>query len=335
MPDSSLFLLPNPVISNNSAFTKIKDKEKRKIKEDFYKKTKGIFDFDPEKPVFLYPVRAIRRKNIFEAALIAMSAGDGGNLIQTLPGISEQEIKYSNLISRFYSEKHIKGLWGTGISGSAADFDFLSIIQATDAVISSSVMEGFGYIFTDTVTWGKPIISRYLDTSEDFMPMFAKKSSHFYNTFKIPLNVELKENLTKRIRQYFSTLDKVIKEAVEMESYINTAAGSETVDFSYLSADLQADFLLQVNKSRILKSEIKEINSTLFRQTEDLIAGEAVLKSMDINKYYGPEIFAENFSKILKSYENRQVETVETDKISEKLFTFFTTEKSLRLLNGT
>ncbi len=56
---------------------------------------------------------------------------------------------------------------------------------------------------------------------------------------------------------------------------------------------------------------------------------------MDISKDYGPEIFAENFSKILKSYENRPEKTVKTDKISEKLFTFFTTEKSLRLLNGT
>ncbi len=162
-----------------------------------------MFDFDPEKPVFLYPVRAIRRKNIFEAALIAMTAGDGGNLIQTLPGISDQEIKYSNLISLFYSEKQIKGIWGTGIKGSAADFDFLSIIKTTDAVISSSVMEGFGYIFTDTLSWGKPIISRYLDTSEDFMPLFSKESSFFYKTFRIPQNTILKETLIKQIRQYF------------------------------------------------------------------------------------------------------------------------------------
>ena len=75
-------------------------------------KTKGMFDFDPEKPVFLYPVRAIRRKNIFEAALIAMIAGNGGNLIQTLPGISDQEIKYSNLKTyKVLKLEQIQNIW--------------------------------------------------------------------------------------------------------------------------------------------------------------------------------------------------------------------------------
>ena len=277
--------------------------KKKKIKESLYLKSKGIFSFDPEKPVLLYPVRAIRRKNIFEAALAAMLIRDGANLIQTLPGISDQETEYSEYVSEFYRKGYIKGLFGTGIKDSPAEADLMEITGITDLVISSSVMEGFGYIFTDTVTWGKPILSRYLETSEDFMPMFSDKSSFFYKNFRIPLTSDIKTELENRIKSWFSAPDTELPDILDKDNYISSVTSENTVDFSYLPYEMQGKYLIQVSESRLLKSEIIEINSTLFRKTSDLINSEADIECRNISEYYGAEVFAENFIKILKSYE--------------------------------
>ena len=331
---ASLFLLPNPVIQNKNKICKIQQDEKKKIKESFYIKTKKIFDFDPEKPVFLYPVRAIRRKNIIEAALIALLSNEGANLIQTLPGISEQETAYSDYISDLYNKGYIKGLCGTGLKNSPAEADLQQIIGITDLVVSSSVMEGFGYIFTDTVAWGKPILSRYLETSEDFMPMFSGESSYFYKAFKIPLSSDIKTELENSIKYWFSAPDSEIPGIINRDSYIRSITSERTVDFSYLPYKMQGEYLVKTSESSQLKSEIKNINSTLFQKTADLLSSEPDIKCRNISEYYGAEVFAENFIKILRSYEKCSYNDVKSTNISEKLLSFFTTENSVRILNS-
>ena len=330
----SLFLLPNPVLQGKNKTCKITENEKKRIKKALYAKTKGVFDFDPEKPVFLYPVRAIRRKNILEAALTALISSKGTNLIQTLPGISDQETEYSDYISGFYKKGYIKGLWGTGLRNSPAEADFQQLIGITDLVISSSVMEGFGYIFTDTVTWGKPILSRFLDTSEDFMPMFSDESSYFYKTFKIPLSPDIKKELSDIIGRWFSAPDSEIPRFINSRNYIRYLTSENTVDFSYLPYKMQGEYLIKASESMTLRSEIKEINSVLFQKTADLVSSESGIECRNISEFYGAEVFAENFIKILKSYGKCNSGTVKSSNVSEKLLSFFTTEKSVRILNS-
>ena len=243
------------------------------------------------------PVRTIRRKNIFEAAMISLLSGEGSNLVQTLPGISDQEIKYSNLISEYYRRGYIRGLWGTGVKGSAAESDLKTVIAMSDCIISSSVMEGFGYIFTDTVSWGKPILSRYLDTSQDFIPLFRDYSSYFYENFRIPLTGDMRLSLTKEIKAYFSSLDREFKDIVKEEEYINYIVSGNTADFSYLPYEMQGKYLAETSKSTLLKSEIREINKLLFIKTEDLVRSEPDIECRDIGRYYGPDVFAGNFRK--------------------------------------
>ena len=332
--DNSLFLLPNPVIQGKSGYCKMEKSEKKKIKEKLYRNTKGFFSFDPEKPVFLYPVRAIRRKNILEAGLITLLTGEGGNLIQTLPGISDQEISYSRTVSNHYRDGSIKGIWGTGITGSPAEADLKEIIGISDIIISSSVMEGFGYIFTDTISWGKPILSRYLETSEDFLPLFSENNSHFYKTFRIPLSPELKNRMSERIKTYFSEIDREISTLLSREDYIKAIMQGNTVDYSYLPSDIQGEILDRAVKSSEFRTELKEINSALLTKTLTLLQSEPDITCRDISEYFGPGIFAENFKKIVNSYRLDSPCTANHSGITEKLLLKFTTHKSVRLING-
>ena len=332
--ENSVFLLPNPVIQNKNIRSKLTEAEKKKIKDNIYIRTKDIFDFKPEKPVFLYPVRTIRRKNVFEAALISLLSFGGSNLIQTLPGISDQEIKYSDIIYNFYRKGLIKGLWGTGIKDSPAEIDLNRAVDISDIIISSSVMEGFGYIFTDTLTWGKPIISRDLDTSKDFIPLFTDKSSYFYKSFSIPLDEKLKTELVKQYRKYLKHLSAGEMDIPDPDYFIDNILSGNTVDFSYLSCDQQSDFFMQSAESRLIQSDLREINSSLITKTKLLASSENEISRSDISKYYGPEIFTEIFSKIINSFEKNTLNAENSSKISEKLFSMFTTAESIRLITG-
>ena len=332
--ERSLFLLPNPVLQSGIGTDKPSETEKKKLKEELLKRGKGIFSFNPDKPTAIYPVRTIRRKNVFEAALISLLASGGMNLILTLPGISDQEMRYSETISKYYKNGIIKGFWGTGIKGSPVETDLFSILDICDLVISSSVMEGFGYIFTDTISWGKPIVSRYLETSEDFKPLFSSNQSCFYKNFNIPLKLKIKETLEKSYRNYINNMENKYTTNLDPDSFAEHLFTGETVDFSYLPYEMQGEFLKKAASSSELKSEIRELNSSLISMTERLIKAEPETKCRDISKYYGADIFSQNFLKIINSFENNYITESDYSAVSEKLFSMFTTPGSLRLLTG-
>jgi glycosyltransferase involved in cell wall biosynthesis len=332
--ESSLFLLPNPVLQQGIIKGKPSETEKKKLKDELLKKGKGLFSFNPDKPTAVYPVRTIRRKNVFEAALISLLTSGGMNLILTLPGISDQEIRYSDTISEYYKNGIIKGLWGTGIQGSPVETDLFSILDICDLVISSSVMEGFGYIFTDTISWGKPIVSRHLETSEDFKPLFSSDQSCFYKNFNIPLNLKMKESLEKSYRNYINSMGKKYITSLNPDSFSEHLLTGETIDFSYLPYEMQGEFLKKAASSSNLKSEIRELNSSLISMSERLIKAEPKTECRDISEYYGADIFSHNFFKIINSFENHNFTESDYSAVSEKLFSMFTTPDSLRLLTG-
>ena len=92
---AQVFLLHNPIVT---------DKKNLPERTDARKHLNKLFasqsSFVPDAPVLLYPVRTIRRKNILEAALICKISKYPVNLIVTLPGISEQEKPYSDLVEK-------------------------------------------------------------------------------------------------------------------------------------------------------------------------------------------------------------------------------------------
>ena len=75
--------------------------------------------FMPDAPILLYPVRAIRRKNVLEAALLARVLDEPANLIVTLKGESDQEKGYSSAVEGAFRDGSIPGVWCPESTGDA------------------------------------------------------------------------------------------------------------------------------------------------------------------------------------------------------------------------
>ena len=77
--------------------------------------TPGLFPgYLPGRPLLVYPVRSIRRKNVLEAGLISRLIPGGINVAVTLPGISDQEAGYSRFVERSFTDGTIHGIFGSG-----------------------------------------------------------------------------------------------------------------------------------------------------------------------------------------------------------------------------
>jgi hypothetical protein len=105
----------------------------------------------------LYPVRAIRRKNIGEAVLLSLCLRPGQYLGITQPPNSQQDRK-SYLDWKAYVKKN-----GLNVDFDMGQyFDFPTLVAASSSMVTTSISEGFGFSFLEPWTAGKVLWGRRL-----------------------------------------------------------------------------------------------------------------------------------------------------------------------------
>ena len=345
IPEKMVYLLSDPVPDAISGESRECEENKSRNKKMLSDKFSGFFPgFNSEKPFGLYPVRTIRRKNILEAGLLASLTGDNGecgfNLIVTLPGISRQEKKYSDTVQSCFEEGLIPGIWGCGSSIYGREAGFDEVIEASDFIISSSVMEGFGYLFIDSLRWGKPLAARYLDIIEGFKEVFDNTASLFYDRIDVPVSQAEAENLKnayfRNLDFYCSFLD--ISSINALREQIEIQFNSKITDFSFFSAAEQKLMLKKISIDRGFRDEVKNINQTAVRNIINIIHSKQNLEHEKIGQYFSLKSFAGIFSTIINSYDSPVIDESDdtflnsnTD-ISANLLKLFLKPENMRLL---
>ncbi len=179
LPEQKLFFLPNPVIFDDLTKFPVDSASLRmQFNQNFCL---------PDAPLALYPVRCIRRKNILELALLNVLTKKPWNLVCTLPGVSESEQLYSKQVENLYQNGVIQGACHVGLQLEQKGWSFAMLCHAADIIVSSSVMEGFGFTYFNSMYWGKTLFARYLDVLQGFEHCFEPALSLFYRQLKIPL----------------------------------------------------------------------------------------------------------------------------------------------------
>lgn len=249
--------------------------------------------FDPARPLWLYPVRTIRRKNALEAALICRAAG--ANLLLTLPGVSRQEKPYSELVEGLFRRGVIPGLWGIGRHLDAAGIGFTALAASADTVISSSVQEGFGYLFADAVQWGRPLVARYLDILDGIRDIFNGHPAYFYDSLPVPLTDRqarvLKERYTRR------AAGMGCEERVD--TFLEGLSGG-TVDFAALHVELQAELLENTRDPAFLR-DLRGLNEPFLQAIKNMPPPPDHPDRRVFDRF-GPEAFFRVFENITSSF---------------------------------
>jgi hypothetical protein len=169
---------------------------------------------DANKPVCLYPVRLISRKNPVEAIIIShffchvnlLFGGTGTSLQDSSLSSVLQDIckKYSVpvLFNSFQLSKKI------GESSNKDEF-----FQIANCCISTSLAEGFGYALHDPIHYNRPLIAR--------QPLGIASSKRFYKRFYIPLAWVDEEKI---ICQYYKVHSMILGITTGVQDYALFAA---------------------------------------------------------------------------------------------------------------
>lgn len=132
-------------------------------------------------PVWVFPTRFLRRKNIAEAMLLAQWMRPDGWLVTTAAASSADEVEYFERISRFVQEHGKRCRFAILASGGEPCPLVEQVVAAGEAVIVTSIQEGFGLPYLEAAAMGKPLVARSLP---NVTPDLRQLGLRFSNTYK-------------------------------------------------------------------------------------------------------------------------------------------------------
>ncbi len=330
IPEELIYTLYNPVteaLDEESPGTA--DKTYREM-DRFFKETER--SYLPGRPVFIYPVRSIRRKNVLEAGFLTRLFPEPVNLFVTLPGISDTEKRYSKQAERAFEEKLISGVFASGIKGDRGGFGFKRQIAASTAVISSSVQEGFGYLYINTVLWKKPLLARRLDIMSDIEELLPGKTTSMYERIMVPAGKSVIEEVTGAYGNKIKNLEAVLPpEAVSsLKDQLTSIVRGNLIGYSYLPVETQIEFLKKLGDTGF-RSEAVSANSGILEKAEDTSFRDTAGAEVPDLERFSLKTHAAAAERILKSFGKDSNFNTKED-INRRILTTFAKIDYLRLL---
>ena len=243
----------------------------------------GTGSYDPRRPLWLYPVRVRRRKNVLEAGLLARLAG--ANLVVTLPASSAAETPYWRAVERLFADGAIPGLCGVGARLEAHGLSFDDLLAAAHLIVSPSVEEGFGFQFVNALQWRRPLLARRLPVLDDLRALLEGYPAAVYDAVHCPLSGAERRTLR-------AAYDPVVQRAAHalsvpgsdgglhapprasgpgrdrdhphdlLRAELDSILSDDTVDFSYLGPAQQAALLRRCHDDRVAH-ELRHANAEL------------------------------------------------------------------------
>jgi hypothetical protein len=218
-------------------------------------------DSTRERDLYLYPVRAIRRKNIGEALLLSCFIPGGRTIAVTLPPTSSKDegtyIHWKTLAKSL----NLPVEFDAGVNNR-----FSALMGRSLSVITTSVKEGFGFSFLEPWTAFRSVMGRRIDyVCRDFESSGVSFSS-LYNTLAIPMVYLPEPVLRKKMEKAFEATYRAF--ALEAPSYLvemlaDDIASKDSFDFGRLDEELQTGIIQTVAVNRSARRDLADNNPFL------------------------------------------------------------------------
>ena len=252
----------------------------------------------------LYPVRAIRRKNIGEAILLSLFFKNRENLAITLPPNSPIDIKSHTGWKKFAKEKKLDVKFDVGLKN-----DFTDIVMSSKFLITTSITEGFGFSFLEPWTAKKILWGRKLDNICHDFEKNKIKLDHLYTKLLVPIKwidaARLYKIWNLCILKICTLFDYNINEEKIAKSFA-IAAKNDNIDFGLLDERFQKQIILRVLSDKKDKERLIALNPYLSYPGYVPNKNELIQNNMSavLNNYnttiYGKKLFR-IYSKVVKN----------------------------------
>lgn len=219
-----------------------------------------------ERQLILYPVRAIRRKNLGEALLLTLFFPDGCSLGITRDPTDPLDLLPFRAWQDIAAAERLPVRFGLGEGRNLEQ-----LFAETRAVLTTSVQESFGMTFLEPWTAGIEVQGRLLpETCADFTAE-GVRLDHLYTGLRVPVALLDADAFRSRwLACYRRRLAcyGLEPDVGEGEAFLDDLLAPGSLDFRLLGEDLQSRVLLEAVAGRRARRRLLELNpflDTLFR----------------------------------------------------------------------
>ncbi|MBU4283845.1 MAG: glycosyltransferase [Nanoarchaeota archaeon] len=286
IPENHIFLYPNSV--DTELFLSKPHKTNKLIKrlENYAKENKYIFE--KNRKILLCPTKILRRKNIIESIVILKllnSIRNEWQLLITLEGNSQKDRAYGKLIKDYVRKKKLPATIGFGHKLIAArntkdKNKMIDLFSISDAIITTSIQEGFGFTFLEAWVANKKVIGRRISYIFKELKANGLNMNHFYD--KILINK--KDFCEYSHHQQIRLLDKINYEGLLRQKQLKRM-------INFLKEKNSA--IINSNKKIILKNF--SISSYTTRLKKIITEAEKLKKKTWKNVYIDNKILIDYF----------------------------------------
>jgi glycosyltransferase involved in cell wall biosynthesis len=238
----------------------------------------------------LYPVRAIRRKNIGEALLLSLFCRKQDVVAITLPPNSPPDRRAYRAWRSWAETRRLGVRFGAG-----ARTPFPTLVGRARCFVSTSVAEGFGFAFLEPWTAGKPVWGRYIPGILDAFEENGVALDHLYTRVRIPLAWHRADRLRK---QFAECLERAVAlygipdRRLEPDGFLETLFAKEWIDFGLLDEPAQVKVLERLVAGAANRRQLLELNPRIDRFNRDAFDDRqmednrrAVLTAYSLHRY--------------------------------------------------
>ncbi len=209
----------------------------------------------------LYPVRAIRRKNIGEAILLSLFFTHKEKLCISMPPNSPIDMMAYLDWKRFVRTNRLNIEFDTGVT-----LTYRAQIASSSFVLTTSINEGFGFSFLEPWTAGKLLWGRKIsDICEDFEQNHILLN-HLYEQIQVPLLWIGRERFYQKwtaslLRAY--AIFKVPLHSAQIERLFEQITENDQVDFGLLDEMFQQEIIFRLYTKKPACMQLIDINPFL------------------------------------------------------------------------
>lgn len=234
--------------------------------------------------LFVYPTRAIRRKNLGEFLFWAAAAEPGDLFAVTL---APQNPAARSIYERWVHLAKRLNLPVEWEIGERRHLPFSSLMRSADAHITTSVAEGFGLAFLEPWLFDRPLLGRnFPEITQDFSNE-GVDLSHLYSALWIPVDWFkedlLRQKIERAARRYFLNYHRPFPPDFTdqvMQSMIHGGC----IDFGRLDEELQEQAITMITQSSGARREVNppdlpvHVNGSIIEKNRRIIQNKYSLE---------------------------------------------------------
>ncbi len=237
--------------------------------------------------LWLYPTRAIRRKNLGEFLLWASLGEPQDRFATTLAPQNPLERPAYERWCEIAKNLHLPVRFELGM---VENVRFESLLESAHALVTTSVAEGFGMAFLEPWLAWRAVSGRNLPEITEEFEQVGIDLSRLYQRLGVPLPWIGEDVLENKARDaLIRTMQAYGRNPTEADTrrVLSAWIQADSVDFGRLDEPLQEEVIVKINRDRTAREELSPARLPNPASDEDTVSSnrKAILKHFSLERY--------------------------------------------------